>query len=402
MPMQDFNTYNNIQDYLQKSFAGTMMRYAPNGTAPIFGLTSMIGDGTAKSVEHGYFAKTMVFPNLVIDDAANYVAGDTVFTVVDTSEVVVGDMMLTAAGELILITGINSGTEVVVRRGMGQIAAGAITDGDVMYGVGNAHEQGSLRPASRLMNPIRLMNNTQIFRNSWALPKSVNVIKPIVGDSLSGESRGDAGMFHAADIEKAIIFGQKFGKVHNGQWMTGMDGIVETVRRIAPAANTTEAMGQITYDDLEEALDPVFNTVNNGVNPNERALFVGGTVRKAINNVGRYSGQYQIVDGQTNFGLQFQTFKTSRGTFRMIEHPILNSNPLWAQMAIALDISSLRLMYLEGRRTENTEYGMDGRATDNGIDAVGGTLTTELTMEIVNPSAHAVLKGITGAVNPNA
>lgn len=400
MAMQDFNTYNNIEDYLSKSFAGNMMRYAPNGTAPIFGLTSMMGTGTAKSVEHGYFAKTMIFPSVTLNDATGAVAGDTTLTVDDTSEILVGDVIRSALGELILVTAVVSATEITVSRGLGQIAAGAIADNEVLYGVGNAHEQGSLRPASRLMNPVRVMNNTQIFRNSWALPKTVNVIRPIVGDTLTSESRADAGLFHAADIEKAIIFGQKFGKVHNGQWMTGMDGIVETVRRLAPAANTTAAMGQIDYDDLENALDPVFNTVNNGKNPNERILFVGGTVRKAINNVGRYSGQYQIVDGQTNFGLQFQTFKTSRGTFRMVEHPILNSNAVWSQMAIALDLSAIRLMYLEGRQTENIEYGMDGRATDNGIDAVGGTLTTELTMEIVNPSAHAVLTGITGAVVP--
>lgn len=398
MSMQDFNTYNSIEDYLSKSFAGNMMRYAPNGTAPIFGLTSMAGSGTAKSVEHGYFAKTMIFPSVTLDGAALTAA--TTITVDSTVNIVTGDVLRSPDGELILVTNVNSGTELVVERGLGQIAAADMADNDVLYGVGNAHEQGSLRPASRLMNPVRVMNNTQIFRNSWALPKSVNVIKPIVGDSLTGESRADCGMFHSADIEKAIIFGQKFGKIHNGQWMTGMDGIIETVRRLAPAANTTAAMGSITYDDLEDALDPVFDTLNNGQNPSERLLFVGGTVRKAINNVGRYSGQYQIVDGQTNFGLQFQTFKTSRGTFRMIEHPILNSNPTWSQMALALDLSSIRLMYLEGRQTENIEYGMDGKAADNGIDAVGGTLTTELTMEIVNPSAHAILLGITGATAP--
>lgn len=397
--MQDFQFYNTIDDYLSKSYAGNMMRYAPNGQAPIFGLTSMMGTGTAKSVEHGYFAKTMIFPSVLTDTPA--APGVTTIGVTDSSELLVNDVLQDfATGELMLVTRIVSNVEIQVARSIGAVAEGTIASASTLYAVGNAHEQGSLRPPSRLMNPVRVMNFTQIFRNSWALPKSVNVIRPIVGDTLTGESRQDCGMFHAADIEKSIIFGQRFGRIQNSQYQTGMDGIVETVRTYAPADNTTTAMGQIDYDDLEEALDPVFNTTNNGQNPMERALFVGGTTRKAINNVGRYSGQYQIVDGQTNFGLQFQTFKTARGTFRMIEHPILNSNPEWSQMAIALDLSSIRLMHLEGRETENIEYGMDGRATDNGIDAVGGTLTTELTMEIVNPSAHAILMGITGATPP--
>ena len=43
MAMQDTNFYNtNAPDYLQKSFAANMIRYAPNGTAPLFGLTGML------------------------------------------------------------------------------------------------------------------------------------------------------------------------------------------------------------------------------------------------------------------------------------------------------------------------------------------------------------------------
>ena len=35
--------------------------------------------------------------------------------------------------------------------------------------------------------------------------------------------------------------------------------------------------------------------------------------------------------------------------------------------------------------------------TDNGIDAVGGTLTSELTVEIRNPPANAIITGLTAA-----
>lgn len=404
MSLQDTNFYNDsqaMQDYLSKSFAGNMIRYAPNGQAPIFALTSMLGTGVAKAVDHGYFAKTMVFPSVKVDNGGGYNSSATTLTVESTANILPSDLLQNpATSELMLVVSIASATSINVVRGIGGITAAAIADEAVLYGVGNAHEQASLRPPSRLMNPVRVMNKTQIFRNSWALPKTAAAIMPIVGDSLSGESKTDCGLFHAADIEKAIIFGQQFGRIHNQQYMTGMDGIIESVRKYAPGSNITTAMASIDYDELEAALDPVFNTTSNGKNPTERVLFVGGTSRKAINNVGRYSGQYQIVDGQTSFGMQFQTFKTSRGTFRMIEHPLLNSNPTWSQMAIALDLSAIRLMYLEGRQTENVEYGMDGRPTDNGIDAIGGTLTTELTMEITNPSAHAVLFGITGATAP--
>ena len=58
-----FNTGNFTQDLAAKSFAGMITRLMPNGTAPLFGLTSMLSSETALQVEHGFFSKTMIFPH---------------------------------------------------------------------------------------------------------------------------------------------------------------------------------------------------------------------------------------------------------------------------------------------------------------------------------------------------
>ena len=82
----DYTYFNSVTDYLEKSFAGQMVRYAPNGQAPIFAMTSALGDGTALQVEHSYFAKTMVFPSFTLGAAvAN--GTDTTFTGVANSTV---------------------------------------------------------------------------------------------------------------------------------------------------------------------------------------------------------------------------------------------------------------------------------------------------------------------------
>lgn len=398
MPLVDFNSLNTASpDLLAKSFAANMVRFAPNGMAPLFALSSMLGDKTAASVEHGYFAKTMVFPGTTLTAGiADGVA--TSATVASTATFVVGDMLRAqSTGEIVRVVAIVSATTLTIARGVGQIAAAAIGNGVALYGIGNAFEQGSTRPASRLMLPTRVMNFTQIVRNTWALPGTLEAIKTIVGDGNVAESRMDCGLFHAADIEKAIIFGQRSASTVNGQYMTTMDGIVEVVRRLAPVANTTTAGATTTFTQLEAMLNPCFNVINDGRNGNERVLFVGGTARTVINNIGRLNGTYQLVDGQTNFGLQFSTFKTSRGTFKMIEHPLLNSNADWAKMAISVDLPSFKLAYLPGRKTQNREFNMNGTPVDNGIDAVGGTLTSELTTEILNPGANAVIWGLTAA-----
>ena len=159
------------------------------------------------------------------------------------------------------------------------------------------------------------------------------------------------------------------------------------------AAGTTT-----NYTQLEGFLDPCFNQTTDPKIANERVLFVGGQARKVINNIGRLNSTYFIENGETEFGLQFATFKTARGTFRMIEHPLFNSNATWSKMAVCLDLSSFKLAYLNGRKTQNKEFNNSGdTAQDFGLDAVGGTLTTECTATVKNPPANAVITGLTAA-----
>ena len=161
--------------------------------------------------------------------------------------------------------------------------------------------------------------------------------------------------------------------------------------------NVTVAGATTTFTQLEAALDPVFNQATDPKVGNERVLFVGGAARKVINNIGRLNATYFIQNGATSYGLQFGQFNIARGSFRMIEHPLLNSNSDWSKYAIAVDLSTFRVAYLGGRKTKKEEFNMSGTAVDNGIDAVGGTLTSELTAVVKNPPANALITNLTAA-----
>jgi len=400
-----FTTNDFITDEAKKSYAGMLTRLMPNGTAPLFVLTSMLASATALQVEHGFFTKTMVFPAFTI--TANVADTDTVITVASTANLLPGQIhRLEDGGENVIINSVDSATQITVTRSIGSVAAAAIliaSDNVEAYQVGNAYEESSLRPQALSINPVRVTNLTQIFRNTWAISGSAQATQVIVGDTNVAENRQDCAAFHAADIEKALFFGQKSQGFRNGQPFRTMDGLINIVSNLAyyppsfsvpnvfPAGSTTD------YSELEDMLDPVFNQATDPKIANERVLFVGGTTRKVINHIGRLSGEYQIVDGQTSFGLQFSTFKISRGTFRMIEHPLFNTNPDWASMAVAVDLSTFHLAYLGDRKTSNKEFNMTGQAVDNGIDAVGGSLLTEMTVEVRNPPANAVITGFTAA-----
>lgn len=400
----NFNTSMLTTDLAQKSFAGMITRLMPNGSAPLFGMTSMLGDETAANVEHGFFSKTMIFPEAQINSGALNSASTTI--PVDDSSMMVPGMILQnpTTKENMIVDTVPNGTSITVTRGVGTVAAGAMADNEKLYQVGTAFEEGSTRPAALNNTPVRITNLTQIFRNTWALTDTARAVQVIAGETNIAESRADCAAFHAADIEKALFFGQKSNGTRNGRPFRTMEGLIAAINNTGyyssiygGAVNVTNAGGTTTFAQLETALDPVFNQNTDPKIANERTLFVGGTARKVINGIGKLYGSYQIVDGQTSYGLQFSTFKTSRGTFRMIEHPLFNTNVAWSKMAVAVDLSTFKVAYLGDRKTQSKEFNTDGNATDNGIDAVGGTLTTELTSVIKNAPANAVIYGLTAA-----
>lgn len=394
------NTSQFTQDHAKKSFASMITRLMPNGNAPLFGLTSMLKSETAVQVEHGFFTKTMVFPEFTLNGAIG--DGTTnVFTVVSTSNLLPGMIMrANSTGENIIIDNVLSPTSIQVTRGVGTVAAAAVSDAVAFYQVGNAFEESSNRPSALNITPVRVTNLTQIFRNTWGISETVRATQMIAGETNVAESKQDCAAFHAADIEKALFFGQKSQGTRNGQPFRTMDGLISIVGNLSyyppsySSPNVNTAGATTNYTQLEGFLDPVFNQATDPKVANERILFVGGSARKVLNNIGRLNGTYQMMDGQTSYGLQFQTIKIARGTFRVIEHPLFNTNASWSKMAVAVDLSTFAVAYLGDRKTQHEPFG-SGQGGDSGVDAVGGTLTTEMTTVVKNPPACAIIYNLT-------
>jgi hypothetical protein len=399
-----YNTSQATQDLSKKSFASAITRLMPNGNAPLFGLTSMLRTETAAQPEHGFFSKTMIFPTMKLNGAIAD-GTTTLFTVDSTTDILPGMIMrVNTTFENLVVDSVVSATQVQVTRGVGTVTPIAIADDVDLYMVGNAFEESSLRPQPLRIDAVRLTNLTQIFRNTWAISDTARATQVIAGETNVAENRGDAAAFHATDIESAIFFGQKSESTRNGNPFRTMDGLINQVSDLSyyppsyTSTNVTTAGATTNWTQLEAALDPVFDQATDPKGGNERLLFVGGTAAVVINNIGRLNGTYELVDGQTNYGLSFKTLTGTRGKFKIIEHPLFNSNPTWRKMAVAVDLATFNLAYLAGRKTQSKEFNTEGNtAQDNGIDAVGGTLTTEVTALVKNVPANAVIYNLTAA-----
>jgi hypothetical protein len=387
---------NPVQNLNAISFAQAITRLMPNGTAPLFGLTSLLKDETASNIEHGYFSKTMIFPSVAlsagVDDAV------TTFPVVSSADIVAGDLLLAeSTQEIVLVNSVPSGTSLSVTRGVGTVAAAAIASGVALRTVGNAFEEGSTRPSAVNIVAERYVNNTQIFRNSWAVTKTAAAIPQIAGAGYVSESKQDCAALHAMAIEKALFFGQKFMGTKNGQPFHTSEGIIARVSAAAPG-NISTLGGTTNWTQLEAALDPTLQTVTDPKGGNIRTMFVGGTARRVLHNIARLNSSYQITTAETAWGLQIDTIRTPRGVFEIIEHPLFNAYggaSMWAKMAVVCDLNAFSLAYL--RKTSDAGYNASGALVDNGVDAEGGTLTTELTCTIKNPAAFGILYNFTAA-----
>lgn len=412
-----FNTSHLSPSNLPKqSFASAIARYQPNGSSPLFALSSRLKSETAVNTQHGYFAKSMIFPTVQLNGAI----GDgvtTTFTVDDTSVTgrtpVIPGMLLRVASTLeqVLVVSVTSATQFVVKRGVGSVTAAAITDDTVLYMVGTAYEEASNRPSPYSIDTVAVYNYTQIFRNAWAVSGSAAAVQVIAGQKVDAENKMDCMSFHARDIEFMALWGQKINTLHptNNKPLRTSEGVYGNLQSNSLTSNIVTLGASTNYTQLENALDVCFNTALVGQDPSERALFVGGVARRVINNIGRLNSSgsgWEVTSGATEFGLRFDSFKCARGTFHMIEHPLLNAygpSAPQAATAISVHVPTVNFAYLGGRDTKAEDYTLggsvtQGSATDqSGVDAMGGSLTSELCAMFKNPSANAIITNFTAA-----
>lgn len=407
-----YTTYMNPDNLQQDSFVNQIMRHFPNGSAPMFALSGSAGKAKAKSITHGYFSKTWEFPVGVINGAKT--AADTTLTVVSTAGLV-PKMVLhnPATRENMHVRSVDSATAITVTREFGRVAAAAIADGARLIAIGTAHEQGSKRPTPRSIKTQWQQTFTQIWRNAWALTDTARATLSKAGFSNIAENRKDNGMFHSQDIEYSMHFGQASidpNGGENGQPLHTTQGVIDALMQYAPDHVTT-AGATTSYSELEDMTLPAFQYSTNGSDNRERMAYTGEMGMKVINQIGRAQTDPQISLNENSFGMVFTTYRTSKGRVHVYEHPLYTAaGPGVSDSLLILDKSAVRMAYLDGRDTRPEEFGVGGTFNANddtgatsglmssGVDAVGGSLTTEAAVEYVNPYSGVLINGLTEGV----
>lgn len=394
------NTAGNPTELNKRSFASQIIRRFPNGSAPMFALTSQSKPSKALASTHGYFSKTLTFISFLT--TAAQLVGDVTFAVLPSTPGMVPGMLLWNARtfEVIRVLTVPSLTSITCTRAFGRVAAAAVNIGDRWVQAGTAFEEGSNRPTARRLDTQYIPNYTQIFRNAWAITDTARAsYTEMAGVSNVAENKGDCAMFHSVDIESAMIFSQPKMDVTGATPVHTTQGIFDALRQYA-LTNVNAASGTTNFDQLVALVEPAFQYSTNMGNAKNRVAFCDAVAMRVLNAVGRKSGQVQMTTMQSSFGMSYTNFAFYKGSIDLIEHPLFNGLSQTGTMLV-MDMPALQLAYMDGRNTVPETYGLSdssGNTPDNGQDAQGGSLLSELAVELVNPYSCALITGLTSGI----
>lgn len=358
-------------DERPKDFRESILFFRPNGTSPIFGLTSKAGKKTVNDPEFNWWAESLTNVRLQVNGAL--ASGDTLVTVDSAdptsstmganygtaSHLKAGDLLLvepasdnaTFDHELLEVTSVLSDTQFTVSRGAGGTTAASISNDAWLTLIGSVYSEGTAAPAAASRNPVKFNNYTQIFKDSYELTGTADATTARTGSPWSNDKKRK--MFdHARSIELSILFGRKYeGTGSNGQKKRFMGGL----REFIPSSNTTVFGSAVTADSLMDALSPCFDFDMGG--GNTRLAFGGNTALMELNKVIKGTTNVRMELGSTIkvYGLDFQEFIMPRGRVLFYSHPLLSQHTLYKKSMFVLDFASIKYVALKGRDTKTKD-----------------------------------------------
>lgn len=361
-------------DERPKNFREMILWVNPNGTAPIFALSSKAAKDSTDDPEFSWWAE----PNDQIRLHTNGALDNnpaTTTVVVDGTEpnssdlglnwgsalsLKPGDILMVEPAadaavftpEYLLVTGVTNSTTFTVQRAFSGSSIANIGNGSYLTKVGSAYAEGTSSPQATSRNPIKYTNKCQIFKDSYSLTGTAAQTRARTGDPIKNDKKRKS-FDHAASIEYAMIFGRQSETVgSNGKPMRTMDGI----RRFISSRTTTvwTANGK-TLNDLMDAVAPVFDYDSNA--GNVRMAFCGNGALNSINKaIARASGQSAL---NLNFamptkvyGMDFEELIFPQGRLLLKTHPLFNKNSLYTNSMLIMDFSALKWRPLRNRDTK--------------------------------------------------
>lgn len=385
-------------DERPKNFREYILFRNPNGTAPLFAMTSKVKKEAVNDPEFSWWDEPNDIIRLQINKVGDYGVGDTTLDVdsVDPStsapdnrwglakHLKPGDHLLvepaadvaTFNQEVVEVVQVISDTQIVVSRGAQGTTPAAIVNDAFLLKIGSAYAEGTPEPTATSRNPMKYFNYTQIFKDSYELTGTAEQTFTRTGDPVKNDKKRKA-FDHARDIEWSMLFGRRSeGTGANGKPKRTMSG----VRAFIPSGNVTIFGAAPTLQTICDAFAPVFNWDTEA--GNTRIVFAGNGALNIMNKtimVGGTSVSYKIDfnGNQKWFGMDFAEWRIPQGTLLIKTHPLMCRNALYNNAMFVIDPSAIRYRPMRNR---DTKFKDD--VQNKGEDVRRGFWQTECSIEV--------------------
>lgn len=358
-------------DERPKSFREGVLRFNPNGTAPIFALSSKAKKRTVTDPEFAWWAEGNVITRLQVNGA--HAATDTLINVdsPDPTSTTLGANLGTATNlkpgdillvepvtdsasftsELIEVDDVLSDTQFTVRRARGGTTAATIADNVWLTLISSAYAEGTGIPRAVSRNPIKFSNYIQIFKDTYELTGTADKTKTRTDNNYSEDKKRK--MFkHSSDIEWSMMFGRAAETVgDNGKPLRFMGGL----RSFIPTANATVFGVAVTPTTFLDAVGMLFD-FDTGAG-DTRMMFAGNQALIELSKVFVNEVTFNVNNVVKVYGLDFQEFVMPNGRILIKSHPLLSRHGLYKKSAFVLDFDAIAAVGMAGRP--------DGKAKDD-------------------------------------
>ena len=356
-------------DERPKDFRESILFFRPNGTAPIFALTSKAGKKTVSDPEFSWWAEGQNIMRFHTAGALS--ATDTVVTIdsadptATTMHVPYGTATHLKPGDILLaepaadavsytqehlrVESVLSDTQFTISRGAGGTTPATIASGAYLLLIGSAYAEGTAAPKAVTRNPQKFFNFTQIFKDSYELTGTADATEARTGDPWSNDKKRKQ-FDHARNIEQSIIFGVRSETTgSNGKPLRTFGGL----RYFIPAGRQTVYSVATTPDTFMDAVSPTFDFDLGG--GDTRTFFAGNTAIMELSKIMRNATNARMELGNVVkiYGLDFREFIMPRGRLLLYSHPLMSQHPIYKKAGFILDFSAIKYVALKGRDTKN-------------------------------------------------
>lgn len=370
-------------DERPKNFRESILWMNPNGSAPLFALTSKAKTESVNDPEFNWWEQTKTICRLTVNGALdNNPATTTVVVASGALQLIPGDMLYvepatevaTFTEERLRVVSVTNDTTFTVQRASSGSTIANIGNGLVLFRYGNAQSEGNVSISSASANPTKYNNYCQIWKTPYQISNSALSTKFRTGDPKKNEQIQKT-FDHSEKIEQAMLYGRPFETVDasNGnmpiRYTMGLRHFI--------TSNRTVFTADPTEDDFINAVYPCFN-YNAGGAGDERLIMAGNVALNYLNRLASGGGTSRVrFDSTVKFyGMNLQKWIIPQGTLYIKSHPLMNQHPVYKSSMFVINPSGMIWRPLMGRDTKlekdiqpnDADYIKDQWLTEGGFE----------------------------------